>query len=45
MLDLMIRDRDVVNDMCENLVKNKSIGLYDGAYNAVKTAIRLKEEE
>ncbi|NLY81960.1 MAG: hypothetical protein GX078_04150 [Clostridiales bacterium] len=45
MLDLMISDRDVVNDMCENLVKNKSIGLYDGAYNAVKTAIRLKEEE
>ncbi len=37
-LSLMIEDDDLIPLFCNNIVKNKSIGLYDGALNVVKIA-------
>lgn len=33
----------LLSDMCENIVRNKSIGIYDGAYKVVELAFGLKE--
>ena len=42
MLDLFLQDRTLLEDMCHNIVTNKSIGIYDGAYNVVKLAMSMK---
>ena len=42
MLDLFLQDRELLADMCHNIVINKSIGIYDGAYHAVKLAMDMK---
>lgn len=41
-LQLLIEDDDLLPLYCENIVKNKKIGLYDGALNVVKLAKVLK---
>ena len=40
---LMLKDRQVIIDMCNNIVANKAAGIYDGAYEVVKRAVALKE--
>ncbi len=42
MIRLFMQDEHYLKDMCENIVVNKSIGIYDGAYKAVEIAMNLK---
>lgn len=42
MLDLFLQDEELLAGMCRNIVTNKCIGIYDGAYKAVKLAMSLK---
>ncbi len=42
MLDLFLNEDTALRDMCENICKNKAIGLYDGAYKVVKLAMEKK---
>lgn len=44
MLDLFMNDTVLLEDMCRSIVRNKEMGIYDGAYEAVKLAMRLKED-
>lgn len=39
-LDLIIHDDDLLSMFCENIVKQNSIGTYDGAYNVIKRAMK-----
>ena len=43
MLDLFMEDNSILSEMCGCIKVNKTIGLYDGAYNAVKIAMGLKK--
>ena len=43
MVDMFLNDDIILADMCANIVTNKSIGLYDGAYRAVELAMELKK--
>jgi len=38
-LKLMISEKDILTTMNHNILKNNKIGIYNGAYNAVKLAI------
>ncbi|MGN0240721.1 MAG: DUF6938 domain-containing protein [Candidatus Weimeria sp.] len=40
MTGLMIKDPSIIGGMCDSIVRNKSIGIYDGAYNCVKLAMK-----
>ena len=42
MLDLFLQDDTFLTDMCGNILTNKSIGIYDGAYRVVKLAAGLR---
>ena len=42
MIDLFMTDNVTLRDMCQNIVRNKTTGLYDGAYEVVKAAMELK---
>ena len=42
MMELFLHDGVTLRDMCDNIVRNKSMGLYDGAYKVVQTAMDLK---
>jgi hypothetical protein len=42
MVDLFLKDDFILCDMCKNIMTNKSIGIYDGAYKAVELAMKLK---
>ena len=44
MIDLFLKDDNLLKDMCGNIVTNKSIGLYDGAYKVVELAMGLKNK-
>jgi hypothetical protein len=37
-------DGDLLQDMCQNILKNKTIGIYDGAYKTVELAMGLREK-
>ncbi len=39
----MFMETNLLDEMCDAIRVNKSIGLYDGAYNVVKLAMGLKE--
>jgi hypothetical protein len=43
MIDLFLEKGNLLNDMCDNIVKNKAAGIYDGAYKVVELAMGLKE--
>jgi hypothetical protein len=43
MISLFLEDDTVLQGMCESIVRNKSIGIYDGAYEVVKIAMGRKE--
>ena len=40
MVGLMIKDPSIIGGMCDAIEKNKQIGIYDGAYNCVKLAMK-----
>ncbi len=42
-LDLLTDDRDLLLMYCENIIKQKKIGTYDGAYNVVSLAFDRKK--
>ncbi|MBQ8995629.1 MAG: hypothetical protein IJ091_07420 [Oscillospiraceae bacterium] len=44
MIDMFLNDENYLSDMCANIVRNKENGVYDGAYEAVKIAMSLKQE-
>ena len=44
MLDLFMEDKELLISMCENIKKNKALGLYDGAYKVVELAMKQKNE-
>lgn len=41
-IDLMIEAQDLMELYCSSIIKNKSIGIYDGAYNSVALATGIK---
>ena len=41
-LELFTEDEVMLKDMCENIKKNKQMGVYDGAYKAVEIAMKMK---
>lgn len=45
MTDLFMRDDTLLEMMCDCIRQNNTIGLYDGAYNAVRLAMKLKDKE
>ncbi|MEE8836305.1 MAG: hypothetical protein SOH80_04920 [Eubacteriales bacterium] len=45
MADMFMNDRDFLAQMCENIVRNKKAGIYNGGYEVVRTAFRLKNKE
>ncbi len=44
MIDLFMNDNSILNDMCNNIIKNKEAGIYDGAYKVVELAFGLKNK-
>lgn len=42
MLDLFLEEDTLFEDMCDSIQRNHMIGLYDGAYQAVKIAMNMK---
>ncbi|MBQ9155259.1 MAG: hypothetical protein IJ137_00595 [Eubacterium sp.] len=44
MIDLFLREDVMLKNMCGSIIKNKSIGVYDGAYEVVKLAFGLREK-
>ncbi len=45
MLDLFLNEETLLGEMCSAIELNNSMGVYDGAYNAVKLATGLKENQ
>ncbi len=43
-IDMLVNHNDLLELFCESIVKNKSIGIYDGAYNCVALATGKKWE-
>lgn len=43
-IDLIQSDGEIISKMCDNIIRNKEEGIYDGAYNAVKEAFKLREK-
>ena len=43
MLDLLLGEETIYAEMIRAILVNKSIGVYDGAYNVVKLAMQLKK--
>ena len=44
MMDLFLNDDILLYDMCKNIMDNKRIGLYDGAYKVLELAMGLKSK-
>ena len=42
MIRLFLEDETVLGDMCGNIIRNKSLGIYDGAYQVVKIAMGMR---
>lgn len=45
MLSLFLEDKTMLKKMCDNIVRNKNMGLYDGAYEVVKLAMKQKKNK
>jgi hypothetical protein len=43
MIRLFVDDGVTLKNMCDAIDMNKKLGVYDGAYNAVKIALELKK--
>lgn len=44
MLKLFIKDRSFICDMCNNIIRNKEQGIYNGGYEVVKLAMKARKE-
>ncbi|MCR5755160.1 MAG: hypothetical protein K6G30_10160 [Acetatifactor sp.] len=44
MVELFLTSDSLLTDMCESIVKNKQIGIYDGAYKVVELAFGMKNK-
>ena len=44
MIELFLKDDSMLQDMCNNIMTNKQIGIYDGAYKVVELAMGLKSK-
>lgn len=44
MIDLFMQNDSILKDMCDSIVTNKTIGIYDGAYKVVELAMGLKNK-
>ena len=42
MIRLFLEDDITLGDMCGNIIRNKSLGIYDGAYQVVKIAMGMR---
>lgn len=42
MVELFMNDDTLLEDMCNNIVRNKQMGIYDGAYKVVELAMSQK---
>ena len=42
MLNLFLSNDTLLKNMCHNIIQNKSIGIYDGAYKVIELAMGLK---
>ena len=40
---LFLEDGVTLRDMCENIKKNKQMGIYDGAYKVVELAMKKEK--
>jgi hypothetical protein len=40
MVRMFLKEDTLLCDMCENIIKNKAAGIYDGAYKVVEAAVR-----
>ena len=45
MTELFMEDKTTLRSMCENIIRNKQIGIYDGAYKVVELAMNMKEQK
>ncbi len=43
MIELFMNDHVTLRDMCDNIMRNKSMGIYDGAYKVVELAMGLRK--
>ncbi len=43
MVNMFMKDERLLEDMCNSIIINKTIGIYDGAYKVVELAMDLKE--
>ena len=43
MVELFMDDDNLLKDMCGNIVRNKKMGIYDGAYKVVELAMAEKQ--
>ena len=39
MVELFMKDENLLKDMCGNIIRNKKMGIYDGAYRVVELAM------
>jgi len=42
MIELFMNEKTELVDMCQNIITNKAMGVYDGGYEAVKLAFAMK---
>ena len=45
MISLFTEEKSLLADMCENIIKNKAAGIYDGAYKVVELAMAKKGKQ
>ena len=45
MIKMFAKDEQFLSDMCDNIIRNKKMGLYDGAYKVVKIAMKMKQKD
>ena len=45
MMKLFLEEKTLLCDMCDNIVKNKEAGIYDGAYKVVELAFSMKQKK
>lgn len=43
MIELFLKDDRFLADMCDNIERNKKMGIYDGAYKVVELAMNMKK--
>lgn len=43
MIQLFMQDQGMLSGMCENIMKNKEMGIYDGAYKVVELAMAKRQ--